>query len=277
MKTTLLVLGMLTAGLAPLTATAGNVPYSAVAEIREVAGPGSISEALAAQKTLGQRIVQAYARIGLGVAPDEAREQLDAAMQGFERNLSYLEIATDLTGVDRIAARQSIWMLAGQWEQIQSAAAEPSTIHSALRLAGAMDGALATLDRVGMELASTPRGTSFGELLERQAELSQRLARAYWLRGLGDGSAAARRDLDGARTALEANLNMLRAHPDSEHHVSSAIERLHTEAAWLLAAIDNDGARSYPLIVAEAAEQVMASAAALVAAEAAGAVRLQAL
>lgn len=268
MKTSLLVIGLLTASALPLNASAASVSQSAVSIGRTAAASESlpIGDLLAREKTLGQRIVQAYARIGLEVNPDEARAQLSEAVEEFDRHLGQLD-GVGRNAPNGEAVRQSLAILAAQWDQVQGALAENPGVHSALRLAGAMDGALGSLDRLGVELAAGKAGTSMSELFARQAELSQRVARAYWLRGLGDDTVVARRELDAARRALEANLVMLRAHPDTVRHDKAAMARLFSEAIWLLAAVDNDGAQSYALVVADAAEQVLASATQLGAAQ----------
>lgn len=268
MKTSLLVLGLLTAGALPLNALAANASQAspAIAAATAPSMSPTIGDTLARQKMLGQRIVQSYARIGLEVSPDEARSQLSAAVDEFDRHLRQLDMV-GRSAPNGEAVRQSLSVLAAQWDQVQAALAENPGALSAIRLAGAMDGALGTIDRLGVELAAGKSGTSMSELFARQAELSQRVARAYWLRGLGDDTVVARRELDAARRALEANLVMLRAHPDTVRQDKAVMARLFSEAIWLLAAIDNDGAQSYALVVADAAEQVLASATQLGAAE----------
>lgn len=227
----------------------------------------SFSETLAAQKMLAQRVVQAYARTGLRVDPAGGAAALAAAVDAFNNGLAALEAS--LPGEPPRAGiqdpvRQSLWMLSGQWADARAVVAERPTIHAALRLAGKMDGALATMDRLGIELADRiPPGatTSVNALLVRQAELSQRIARAYWLRRLGDDSVAAVHELEAAGRAMRANLAMLRAHPERDAQDTAALDRIETEIGWLLTAIETEGAASYPLVVSSAAEQVVAQVA----------------
>lgn len=232
------------------------------------AAPPPIAEVLATQKMLAQRVVQTYARSGLRVdATGAAERQLATAVGDFSAGLQLLEVS--LKGDAPRAGtqdpmRQSIWMLAGQWADARAVIAERPTIHSALRLAGRMDAALATIDRLGVEMADQSQAastTSVRALLARQAELSQRIARAYWLRRLGDDSTAGRNELDAAERAMRANLAMLMAHPDRDAHDAVALARIETEVDWLLAAIENDSAQSYPLVVSSAVEQVVAQVA----------------
>lgn len=246
---------------------AGTGAFAATDAKAGPSAPRAFTEALAAQKMLAQRVVQTYARTGVQGDPAAGATQLAVAAEDFSAGLAALEAS--LPGEPPRAGtqdpvRQSVWMLAGQWADAQAVIAEQPTIHSALRLAGKMDGALGTIDRLGVELAdwSDPTAsTSIGALLTRQAELSQRIARAYWLRRLGDDSAAGRHELEAAERAMRANLAMLKTHPDRDAHSAVALERIETEVDWLLAAVENDGAASYPLVVSAAAEQVVAQVA----------------
>lgn len=248
-------------------ALGGSIEAGTTAGSNAFVSPVTFSEALAAQKMLAQRVVQAYARTGLRVDPPASAAQLTEAVADFSAGLAVFEAL--LPGDAPRAGtqdpvRQSLWMLSGQWADARAVIAEPPTIHSALRLAGKMDGALATIDRLGIELAergAAAPDTSIAALLTRQAELSQRIARAYWLRRLGDDTAAGRQELAAAQRALQANLVMLRAHPERDAHDAAALERIETEVNWLLAAIESDGAGSYPLVVSESAEQVVAQVA----------------
>lgn len=245
----------------------GPGPLTATGTRTDARRPVPLAEALAGQKMLAQRVVQAYARSGLRVDPEGSAAHLAAAVEEFSAGLAALE-ATLPDGAPRAGTqdpvRQSIWALAGQWADAQAVIAERPTIHSALRLAGKMDGALATIDRLGIELADhagTTATTSISALLARQAELSQRIARAYWLRRLGDDSTAGRNELAAAERAMRANVAMLKAHPDRTAHDAATLERIETEVEWLLTAIENDGAQSFPLVVSAAVEQVVAQVA----------------
>lgn len=235
-------------------------PYASLA-------PRNFSEALAVQKMLAHRVGHAYARAGVLGEPAGGTAQLAAAVADFSTGLTQLEALLPGTAPrpgTQDPVRQSIWALAGQWADAQPLLAERPTIHSALRLAGKMDGTLATIDRLGVELADQTDAaatTSVGALLARQAELSQRIARAYWLRRLGDDSTAGRDELEAAERAMRANLAMLSAHPERQAQDVATLERIETEVSWLLAAIESDGAESFPLVVSAAVEQVVAQVA----------------
>lgn len=247
----------------------GSVPAADAASVVGKKTPSQLSfgAALAVQKMLAQRVVQAYARTGLRVDPAGSEGHLAEAVEAFSAGLASLEAG--LPGEAPRAGtqdpvRQSMWALSGQWGDARAVITEKPTIHSALRLAGKMDSALATIDRLGIELADhadASATTSIIAVLGRQAELSQRIARAYWLRRLGDDSTAGRNELAAAERAMRANLAMLKVHPDRAAYDTASLERIETEVEWLLAAVENDGAQSYPLVVSAAVEQVVAQVA----------------
>ncbi len=160
------------------------------------------------QRMLSQRMTKAYCQIGLNVRRDEARIQLNEALQLFEIQLVELKgfaptpaIAATLVDVET------------KWAPFKLVVVKPYSRDGAERLLDLNEELLQTADRV-VQLYQEYSGKPVGRLVNvsgRQRMLSQRLAKFYMLRELGfrqplviDGLDKVRREFIAAQTELHA-------------------------------------------------------------------------
>ena len=87
--------------------------------------------------------------------------------------------------------------------------------------------------------------------------LSQRVAKAYVLIALGLDTEAMRNEMGSAAELFAAGLDVLGRRPDNTPEIQRELEELSLQWEWLWNAIAMDGAVSYRLIVAEAAEALL--------------------
>jgi PilJ/NarX-like methyl-accepting chemotaxis transducer len=216
------------------------------AEVADLAGE---------QRMLSQRLVKAYAQLGLGVVPTVASAQITDATLRFDANLVQLRRTIDRDAgpaVDRLAAR---------WEVLKTAAADPPSRDSATLLS---QHSLAVLDAAAGVTAAGGRAAadsgSVVGLAGQQRTLSQRVAKAYMLLSWGGPSASLRDELRAAAAEFSENLVALAARAENNDATRLELDELALQWEWLSTALAAEGAVSYRLVVAEAADSILASA-----------------
>jgi len=229
-------------------ATAGALAADPAAALSAVSTAGE-------QRMLSQRIVKAYSQVGLDVMPSVATAQMNESAARFEANLAALKpIAAAAPDIQRAYDD-----LVAQWAPFRSAMAKAATRDAALALSRDSEKLLAAAERLTQAIEdSGARGTSrLVNLAGRQRMLSQRLAKAYMLNSWGVDSSALRAEMETASHEFSGGLNALLARPENTSEIRLELEEVALQWEWLHAAIAAEGAVSYRLVVAEAADSIL--------------------
>lgn len=211
------------------------------------------------QRMLSQRIAKSFSQLGLNVQPFVAKQELDEAVARFEANLAYLA-----TGVDE-STSASFDELRAAWQPFRAAARGVPRLNSAIWLAHQADEVQHAADRLLRDVQNSSPAASAGSgrlvaLAGRQRMLSQRIVKTYLLVSWGDTSELTRDQLDAAVNEFSGALNRLRQRGEDPPDIKRELEEMAQHWEWLQAALAAEGATTYRLIVAEAAEAILQSA-----------------
>ncbi|MCK9285161.1 MAG: type IV pili methyl-accepting chemotaxis transducer N-terminal domain-containing protein [Rhodocyclaceae bacterium] len=206
-------------------------------------------------RMLSQRIVRTYVQIGMKVQPKVDRLLLADSVRRFDANLRWLE------GFPATEPLQ-LGDIKGRWRRFGGIFHGKPELPQAIELNAAAETILEGAERLTQQLQGNvaSSGGRMVNLAGRQRMLSQRLAKAYMLRVWGDPSPAVARDMASATREFVAALEELRRYGGNSADIRSEIEELSLQWEWLAAAIATEGTGTYPLIVAEASEAILASA-----------------
>lgn len=231
--------------LAPLLVQARTTPAAPFGPLIDVAGR---------QRMLSQRIVKAYCQIGLGVATEASRAQLQAAVKRFDAQLELLSRA-GLAGEPRIALAQ----LATRWPAMRKIALGPVERAGGLRLATDAEQVLQAAQALVVALQRAA-GTAEARLVNisgRQRMLSQRLAALYLLRAWGVERLATGAEIDLAANEFNDALMLLRAAPENTPEIARELEAVALQWEWFRGALQLQGAESHAHIVSDASESIL--------------------
>lgn len=219
------------------------------------------SEAMAAinrageLRMLSQRIVRTYAQIGMKVQLKVDQMLLAESVRRFEADVSWLA-AFPLDEPQRLDEIKNHWRVFG------SVFHGKPDLERAIALNKAAETILDGAERLTQQMQSKV-ASSTGRMVNlagRQRMLSQRLAKAYMLRALGDPSPTLAQEMEDATKDFAKALEDLRRYEKNTQDISSEIDELALQWGWLVAAIATEGTGSYPLIVAESSEAILAIA-----------------
>jgi len=205
------------------------------------------------QRMLSQRIVKAWAQIGLNVQPELSRAQLAEAVRQFESNLSALDRAA--------ASPEASAALAGlraAWSPLRGALSGPVRQTDAAQLdARAEDVLMAAerLTRMLQEQAATPV-SRWINLSDRQRMLSQRLVKIYMLQQWGIDNAALRDENDRVQNEFLGALTSMQQRA-ADPVLRGELANLALQWEWLHTVLATEGAESFRLIMAEGGEAVL--------------------
>ena len=208
------------------------------------------------QRMLTQRIVKNYAQLVLGVAPERARNNLEASVRLFDKQL---------VGLKSVAVG----------EPQKTTLAEMSKRWGRLRVlaVGPLDGAnIQFIDHEAEELLKLAQSlvsqieeshpvavAQWVNLAGRERMLSQRMAKLYMLRAMGDNSTRLRDEMDAARREFGVILTNLQAVRHNTQEISRELEAIALQWEWFRQSLELEGAFSYRLLVADASESILAS------------------
>ena len=208
---------------------------------------------IAAQRAETERLVRAYCQVGLNVNAAAGRVDLAEAIAGFESGFEHIRQTTPMTGPQAAAVEA----LERHWRDMHAILVEPPTARSALRMAHASDAALAAMSHLeSLGKFATGGAGDIAVLLVRQDELAQRMAALYLMRSMLAQPAPGQDELERTREALMANLGALEQQVTFDPKLHGALDRMAVQIDWLQAAVEGEGVRTYPLVVADAAEGV---------------------
>ena len=230
------------------TVLAAHAAPQAVATAAEVNSAGEL-------RMLSQRLAKAYAQRGLEVTPAVALEQLQDSIKRVERSLERLRPL--VTTVPSAAAPYE--RLVAEWSALRAVVAEPADKERALLASRRSLAVLESADRFAAALESAVEDGRAHAVNQagRLRMLSQRAAKAYMLYSWGAETAASRREMESASDEFRRGLTALAALPDNTAETRSGLAEIALQWEWLRTALSVEGAGSYRLVVAEAADSIL--------------------
>jgi len=208
------------------------------------------------QRMLTQRIVKAYCQIGLEVAPQASRRQIDASVTLFEAQLTELrELASNR---ETHAAIDEVERL---WRPFKAVATGPVHRAGAQQLMHASEDLLRAANDL-TSLMEVRSGNAIGHLVNisgRQRMVSQRLAKLYMLQSWGFDSPELRGEMSAAAALFENVLVELQQAAENTESIRSQIEAASLHWEWFRNVLELQGDPDYRQLVAEASESVLES------------------
>lgn len=206
------------------------------------------------QRMLTQRIVKAYAQIGLDADAPRAKQQLEASLERFETQLAELKrMAPRVQAEERLARLEQAWRPfrhgAGVAVSKESARAlhrlGERVLHEAQELVQHLQERAGTLESQLVNIAG------------RQRMLSQRLAKIYMLRVYGVDSATLREQEAAAQNEFQGALLRLQEAAENTAEIARELRAVALQWEWFRGSLALLGAQSYPLVVADASENIL--------------------
>lgn len=206
-------------------------------------------------RMLSQRIIKAFAQIGLNVQSRAAESMLDESARRFEDNLKFLEALPT-------APRPLVDEVRIRWRYFKPGLGATPSLGTAQRLDELGRPLLQATERLTRQLqyASGSEDGAWVNLAGRQRMLSQRLTKAYLLISWGDTSPTSRDELDMSLRDFSLTLEKLMARSDLSPDMVRERDVLARQWAWMKTAVATEGATHYRLIVVDASEEILAVA-----------------
>lgn len=208
------------------------------------------------QRMLTQRIVKAYCQIGLDVAPQASRRQIDASVALFEAQLAELR---EIAGSRE--TRAVVEEVERLWRPFKAVATGPVHRAGAQQLMNASEDLLRAANDL-TTLMEVRSGNPLGHLVNisgRQRMVSQRLAKLYMLQAWGFDSPQLRGEMSTAAALFDNVLSELERAPENTDAIRSQIEAASLQWEWFRNVLELQGDPAYRQLVAEASESVLES------------------
>ena len=207
------------------------------------------------QRMLSQRIPKLYSQIGLNVLPSLAASQLRVATSRFEANLTALKPLV----AGSAEATRAYERLGSEWLGMNKAVSVAISREAAEALSRQAEATLQAAEQLTqlVEVADKSAASRAVNLAGRQRMLSQRIALNYLLRSWGVETPAVQASLESSARDFSAGLASLRALADNSADIRQELEEIAQQWEWLQASLSIEGAGSYRLIVAEAADAIL--------------------
>lgn len=226
------------------------------AAAQPVVSPGDINAA-GELRMLSQRLAKSYVQLGLDVVPAAALEQLQDSIVRFERNLERMQALAAAVP----PAAPAIERLRGDWAALRAAVAEPADRARALLASRRSLDVLESAERlvIVLEVAADSGDARRVIQVGRLRMLSQRVVKAYMLYSWGADTAASRSEMESAADEFGRSLTTLAALPGNTADMRAELSEIALQWEWLRTALSVEGAGSYRLVVAEAADSILAA------------------
>lgn len=208
------------------------------------------------QRMLTQRIVKSYCQLLLEVDLEKSGEQLKGAMTLYEKQLAELkQFAGDPAVQKELAAAEKLWQaFAG------AAAGAPSP--AGLEALRKYDDPVLQASHHVVELLEKGATTHVGHLVNiagRQRMISQRIAKFYMLRTLGDASNETEQGMNKAAQEFRVALDELLSADQNTPEIQKSLEGVKTQWSVFEAAFRLDKGEYAPLMIARYSEKILVS------------------
>ena len=206
------------------------------------------------QRMLSQRMLKAYAMIGIGVQKEEAKKQLNSAIALFDSQLQEL---MDYAPNDAI--KRSLGKVESLWLPYKSTLQLPVDRAHAIELQESSDELLRASHKVVLQLEDSS-GSTYGRLVNiagRQRMLTQRIGKFYMLRAWQFENAEIRSGIEQAKNEFNGALAELHSAPENTPKVQYELLRAEKEWKLLEHGLERKGDELIPLIVSMTSEQLL--------------------
>lgn len=215
------------------TALAAGLPLSS-AHGAPSAGRQAINKA-GQLRMLSQRILKAYAQLGLGVMPKESAGILSRSVASVNANLA------DLRGVATAdAIKASLTAVEKAWTELRDRVSAAPNKGDAAAIAKLGDAMLAEADRLTSQFENA-LGTDVGKIVGlagRQRMLAQKAARHYFFAAWGVADKADRPAFDRTRDEFHAALATLKAFPQNSAEIKNRVTMLDEQWTFMVVAFN---------------------------------------
>ena len=224
--------------------------------IAEITSLSSAINKAGRQRMLTQRMLKAYAMMGIDVLPEKSQQQLRASIKLYDRQLAELKnFAPNKTIQHSLARVEQLWI------PYKKMLLQPVSRDNAAILLENNDDLLRASHKVVMQLEDVS-GSSFGRLVNisgRQRMLSQRLAKFYMLRVWGFDNAEMRAESQRAKSEFKGAMQELLEAKENTPQIRQALEKANAQWELFEHGLERNKQTLIPLIVATTSEQVLVS------------------
>lgn len=241
------------------TALAAGLPFSSAGST-PLAGRQAINKS-GQLRMLSQRILKAYAQLGLGVMPKESANILSRSVASVNANLADLRAAASTDAI-----KTSFAAVEKAWAELRERVAAAPNKADAVAIAKLGDAMLAEADQMTRQFESA-LGTDVGKIVGlagRQRMLAQKAARHYFFAAWGVTDKADRPAFDKARDEFAAALATLKAFPQNSAEIKNRVTMLDEQWIFMVVAFDLEKMSVYSPAaarnVAMASENILALA-----------------
>jgi len=209
------------------------------------------------QRMLSQRILKAYAMIGIDVMTDRSQQQLDEAQALYERQLDELQVYSPNNKTTK-----TIRNIRQIWKPYTALLQKPVARKNANALFRANEKLLAASHKLVMQLQEVSGGSSHARLVNisgRQRMLSQRLAKFYMFKSWGLNSPEYQKKSEKARTEFDTAMGELIRAPENTPEIKQALAKAKSQWDLFQYGLERNKKKLVPLIVATTSEQLLKS------------------
>jgi len=206
------------------------------------------------QRMLTQRITKNYCQIGLNVAPDISRRELEEAINLFSSQLLELERFSTDTEVDMVLDN-----VKSHWNSFKDLALSVPSQENAKRLTE-MDEELLHVSEHVVQMLENLSGVSTSRLVNitgRQRMLSQRLTKFYMLQLWNQGSPSMNSEIERATNEFKGALVTLVQAPENTIIIKEKLEAATLQWAWMNSSLNFSQDEHFPLITLDASEKML--------------------
>ncbi len=186
-------------------------------------------------RMLSQRILKAYAQLGLGVMPKESAGILSRSAASVNANLADLRGAATADAI-----KASLAAVEKAWAELRDRVSAAPNKGDAAAVAKLGDAMLAEADRLTSQFENA-LGTDVGKIVGlagRQRMLAQKAARHYFFAAWGVADTADKPAFDKTRNEFNAALATLKAFPQNSAEIKNRVTMLDEQWTFMVVAFN---------------------------------------